>query len=111
MDAEAHILEIIRDMAAAGDRPMLSVKEIASWFAERHGEEYDRKITPRWVGGIIRRRLQLPAHKSNGVYVISRLDEAKLKRLYEKYGIETGLDERSDPAQQLRQRFLDQNTP
>ncbi len=88
MDAEAHILEIIRDMVASDDRATLSVKEITSWFVDRHGEEYERKITPKWIGGLIRRRLQLFTHKSNGVYVISHLEEPRLRRLYQKYGVE-----------------------
>jgi hypothetical protein len=89
MDAEAHVLEIIRDMVAADDRATLSIKEITSWFVERHGEEYERKITPKWIGGLIRRRLQLFTHKSNGLYVISRLEEPRLRRLYQKYGVES----------------------
>lgn len=88
MDAEAHILEIIRDMVASDDRTTLSVKEITSWFVDRHGEEYERKITPKWIGGLVRRRLQLYTNKSNGVYVISHLEEPTLKRLYQKYGVE-----------------------
>jgi len=97
MDAEAHILEIIRDMLARDAGTALSVKEIASWFVERHGEEYERKITPKWIGGIIRRRLQLFTHKSHGVYVISRLEEWKLRRLYQKYGVEAGKPDSEGP--------------
>lgn len=101
MDAEAHILEIIRDMLAAGDRSVLSVKEIASWFAERHGEEYERKITPKWIGGLIRRRLQIVTHKSHGVYLISLLQKEKLRRLYQKYGVEEHSIEDGTPSDRL----------
>jgi hypothetical protein len=88
MDAEAHLLEIIRDMLASDDRAALSVKEITSWFVERHGAEYDRKITPKWVGGLIRRRLGLKTHKTNGVFAIPREEEPRLPRLYVRYGVE-----------------------
>lgn len=86
MDAEAQILEVIRDMIAAGE-PKLSVKEITGWFCDRHEGDYERKITAKWIGGIVRKRLQLKARKSKGVFVIPIEETAKLARLYEKYGI------------------------
>jgi len=52
--------------------------------------EYDRKITPRRVGGLIRRRLGLVTHKSHGVFVVSRTELPKLPRLYQRYGVDLG---------------------
>ena len=66
----------------------LSIKEIASWFAERHGEEYDRKISARWIGYRIRRGLGLKTQKSHGIYVIPRSEDPKLPRLFGRYGID-----------------------
>jgi hypothetical protein len=74
MDAEAQILEIIRDVLARDVNPTLSVKEIASWFAERQGADYERKVTPKWIGGLIRRRLGLRTRKSDGVFIVPRED-------------------------------------
>src|SRR5213594_161775 len=54
MDAEAYILEILRDLLAVPGEAAVSVKTITSCFIERHGAEYERKITPKWVGGLIR---------------------------------------------------------
>lgn len=86
MDVEAQVLEVIRDLLASqNDRP--SVKEITGWFADRHGEEYDRKVTVKWVGSVIRKRLHLKPHKSHGEFVIPVSEFPKLKRLYERYGI------------------------
>ena len=87
-DAEAHVLEIVRDMLLRDAAATLSVKEITSWFIERHEADYERKITTKWIGGLIRRRLGLRTHKSHGVYVIPRSEEPKLGRLYDKYGVE-----------------------
>jgi len=98
MDAEAHILEIIRDMIARDTQATLAVKEIASWFAERHGAEYDRKISPKWIGNLIRRRLGLRTQKSHGVFVLAGTEEAKLKRLYDKYGVDPTVAEPADPV-------------
>jgi hypothetical protein len=87
MDMEAQILEIIRDLLASSYASRPSVKEITSWFVDRHGEEYDRKVTAKWIGGIIRKKLQLKTQKSHGVFVIPVSEKPKLERLYEKYGI------------------------
>lgn len=88
MDAEAYILEILRDLLATPGDATVSVKEITSCFIERHGAEYERKITPKWVGGLIRRRLGLTTHKSHGVFVVSRTELPKLPRLYQRYGVD-----------------------
>jgi hypothetical protein len=86
-DVEAQILEIIRDMLTSPLKPRLTIKEITSWFVDRHGDDYERKITTKWIGSVIRKRLNLRAHKSHGVFVIAPAEEPKLVRLYEKYGI------------------------
>jgi len=85
-DMEAQVLEVIRDILDSAD-PQLSVKAITSWFADRHGEEYDRKITAKWIGNVIRKRLNLKTHKSHGVFVILDSEKPKIERLYERYGI------------------------
>ena len=99
MDAEAHILEVIRDMLASDGRAAMSVKEITSWFVERHGVEYERKITPKWVGSLIRRGLGLKTQKSHGVFVVPRQEEPILKRLYAKYGIDPVDPGSADPVE------------
>ncbi|MBI1852371.1 MAG: hypothetical protein HYR85_18680 [Planctomycetes bacterium] len=86
MDMEAQILEIIREMVALPDQH-LSIKEIASWFSDRHGTDYQRPVTPKWIGSVIRTRLQLRTRKSDGVFIIPREEMPKLVRLYEKYGL------------------------
>ncbi len=87
MDLEAEVLEVIRDLALSSPGAV-SLKDIASWFADRHGAEYDRKISPRWIGSIIRRRLHLRPEKSHGNFVIPVSEFPKLSRLYERYGVE-----------------------
>jgi hypothetical protein len=88
MDMDAQVLETIRDLFAASADGKVSVKEIADWFTDKHGEEYDRKITPRWIGSIIQKKLGLKTERIRDGYVIAFTDKSKLKRLYEKYGIE-----------------------
>jgi hypothetical protein len=88
MDAEAQILEIIRSLLAAPGVTKLSIDDIKGRFVDLYGGEYDGKITHRWVGGIVRKRLGLKTQKSHGVYVVPVSELEKLPRLYEKYGVE-----------------------
>ncbi|MEW7975024.1 MAG: hypothetical protein AB2777_20760 [Candidatus Thiodiazotropha endolucinida] len=84
-DTEAQVLTIIAELAHASTT--LSVKDITDRFCERYGTEYERRITPRWIGGIIRRNLQLRTRKSNGLYVLQLSDTTKLNQLFERYGV------------------------
>jgi hypothetical protein len=87
MDMEAQVLEIIRDMLAAEPGTRVSVKDVTERFTDRYGAEYERKITTKWIGSVIRRRLNLRTHKSHGVFVVDISDHEKFLRLYEKYGV------------------------
>ena len=97
MDVEAQVLEIIRDIQKSGGR--LSVKEITSWLTDRYGDDYDRRITPRWVGSVLRRRLLLKTQKSRGTYVIPPYEQQKLNLLFERYGITDKEEEGEEPTQ------------
>jgi hypothetical protein len=85
---EAEVLEIIRELLSSQTtRP--TVKEIATWFADRHGEEYERKVTAQWIGKVMRTKLQLKTLRGDGgAYVIPIAEDPKLRRLYAKYGLE-----------------------
>jgi hypothetical protein len=87
MEVEAQTLDVIRVLLAGSSRPSVSIKEVTDRFAHRHGRDYER-ITPKWIGTIIRKRLHLRTHKSgHGVFVISPEELKKLPTLYEKYGV------------------------
>lgn len=86
MDAEAQVLEIIRDLLSQGRR--LAVKDITTWFVDRFGADHDQRITPRWIGNLLRNRLYLHTQKSHGTFIIVPNDLPKLKRLFERYGVE-----------------------
>lgn len=88
MDMEAQILEIIRDMLSSPyGESRLPLKDITSWFVDRHGMDYERKLTSKWIGNIIRKRLNLKTQRTRDGYVILPSELAKLERLYERYGI------------------------
>lgn len=87
MDVEAQVLQIIRHVIASSTRPAVTIKDVTEGFIEHYGQEYEFKITNKWIGGIIRRKLHLDTHKSNGVYVLPLTEQPKLDLLYERYGI------------------------
>jgi hypothetical protein len=94
LETEAQVLEIIKQMLPESHRfgGELSIKEIASQFAETYGQEYENRITPKWVGGILRRKLQLKTERREGGYVVPHIEQAKFDLLFQKYGI-------SEPAE------------
>jgi hypothetical protein len=99
-DTEAQILEIIRTHFAADSS--MSVKDITSIFIERHQDDYERKVTSKWIGHLIRNKLHLKTLKSHGVFVIPPVEEEKLTRLYERYGIAADpLPAQSPPSPQV----------
>ncbi len=90
MDVEADIQAILQMLFGAPEKRTISMKDIAIELQKRYGGEYDRNITSKWVGGIVRRRLQIRTQKSNGVYIIPITQRPKLERLFEKYGLQGG---------------------
>jgi hypothetical protein len=54
---------------------------------ERYGAEYDWPITNRWIGGILRKRLNLQTYKSHGVYVVPMTERTKVELLCSRYGV------------------------
>jgi hypothetical protein len=87
LDAEAQMLTAIyaTEERACG----IAVKDVAMTFRRKFAEDYDDRITPRWVGAFIRRKLNLKTQKSNGNYVIPIEELPRLATLYTKYGIES----------------------
>src|SRR2546427_624261 len=90
MDIEAQVLAVIQQLRNSDNPHGLMIKEIAELFISQHGEDFERKITPHWIGQVIRRKLQLKTERRREGYVIAASEGAKLARLFEKYGIDSG---------------------
>jgi hypothetical protein len=99
LDMEAQILEVIRSLLATPENDLVSLADITRRFVEVYGEEYERKVTNKRIGFIVRKKLNLKTHKSDGVSVIPIEELPKLKRLYEKYGIGSKDEPKSDGAE------------
>src|SRR5437867_2078713 len=87
MDVEAQVLAIIRELRESEYESGLAIKEIASRVIERHGEDFERKITPHWIGYLLRKKLGLKTERSKVGYLIASTEGPKLERLFERYGI------------------------
>ncbi len=99
LDMEAQILEVIRSLLLSAQDGALALSDITSRFADLYGGEYDRKITNKWIGWVLRRRLHLAPQRSRDGYVIPLTEIPKLDRLYEKYGLnEANVGEKGDAA-------------
>lgn len=83
---EGQLVAVIRDLLAAGEQ-RLTIRAITDAFVDRHGDEYERRVTARYVGSLVRHRLNLKSGKSHGVYVVPPSEYPKLPRLYARYGI------------------------
>ena len=92
---EAQVLEILAELMAGSERPVIPVAEIAAEFIERYGFEYERPITNRWIGSILRKRLNIGTYKSHGVYVVPMRDRSKIELLCGRYGV--GVEAELDP--------------
>ena len=86
LEIEAEVLEVIRELREFDAE--VSIREIANRLAERHGEDFGRKITPHWVGYQVRRKLGLKSERRKIGYAIASTEGPKLERLFAKYGIE-----------------------
>lgn len=84
---EAELLAVVRDLVARGPEQPLTVKDLTTEFLARHGNEYERRATPRWIGSILRRRLGLRPTRNTGVFTLSPEEITKLQGLYTRYGI------------------------
>ena len=98
MDLEGLVLEAIWTIRESSSPEGLSIGAIAELMADRHGDDFDRKLTPRWIGQIVRHKLGLKTERTRDGYVVPQREQSKLARLYEKYGIESGGTESLEAA-------------
>jgi hypothetical protein len=84
---EAQILEILSQLILVSNRPVVPISHIVANLIERYGAEYERPITSRWVGSVIRKKLNLQPYKSHGVYVVPTMDRQRIEMLCMRYGV------------------------
>ncbi|WP_375414587.1 hypothetical protein [uncultured Bradyrhizobium sp.] len=85
---EGHVVEVLHELLLEPSKVVVPIAEIAAELTQRHGGEYQRPITNRLIGSILRRRLNVLAYKSHGVYVVPGTERAKVKHLASRYGLD-----------------------
>ena len=90
MDMEAQVLEIIQELRESPYADGVSIKEIAERMADRHGDDFERKVTPHWIGNVVRRKLGLKSVRRGGNYYVAESEKEKLGQLFERYGLQDG---------------------
>ena len=90
--AEAQVLEILAELMATSDHAVVPVADVTVGLIERYSAEYDRPITNRWIGGLLRKRLNLQTYKSHGVYVVPMTERTKVELLCGRYGVNVVTD-------------------
>ena len=93
MDTEGQLLEVIASLREKEE--VVSIGEIAEQFRKKHEDDYVRKVTAKWIGGLIRRKLHLRTERSREGYVIPASENPKVERLMERFGLR---EERSEPV-------------
>lgn len=84
---EAQVLTAVRALALCRERAALPIKDVVALFNRGYGSDYGMPATSRWIGIILRRRLNLATAKSHGVFVVPMAERPKLAELWQRYGI------------------------
>lgn len=84
---EAQVLEILAELMESTNGVVVAVAEVTAGLIKRYGAEYERPITNRWIGSVLRNRLNLTTYKSHGVYVVPKTLREKVEMLCTRYGV------------------------
>ena len=98
ISAEGHALSIIAGLLAQHGAEHLSLADATSAFAAAHSGEYDRPISNRFVGGLLR-RLGIGMYKSNGIQVLTPGQEDRIAALCARFGVSA--EPVSEPAEEF----------
>ena len=85
---EALVLKVICELTETATRSSVALAEVTSKVIEKHSKDFDRYVTPRYVGELIRKRLRIATYKSHGVYVIPLTEAKKIAFLADRYGLD-----------------------
>ncbi len=84
-EVEAEVLSSIKQLF--DEEKDLSVRMITKRFLRLYGDNYIKKITPKWIGHIVRKKLGIKTIKSNGNYVIDPSQNKRIESLFERYDV------------------------
>ena len=76
---DAQVLTVIRRLMETSNKSSIAIKDITDLFTRVYSKDYDRQVTSRWLGYLVRRKLNLFTQKSHGVFVIPVSERPKLE--------------------------------
>ncbi len=85
MSVEAQVLTCIKKLR--DEDQILSVKAITSEFFLRYADFHDRRISAKWIGFIIRKKLGLSTQRTKDGYVVCSKQSCNLSNCFERYGL------------------------
>jgi len=86
LTVEAELLRLIKHHGDTEKTP-LAISALANAFRSRYGKFYERPVSPKWIGSLVRTKLRLATRKTNGRYVITEGQRDKLNALYSRFDI------------------------
>ncbi|WP_271592228.1 hypothetical protein [Bradyrhizobium sp. CCBAU 65884] len=89
---EAQVLEVLIEQMLSSSRSVVPVADVTTGMIRRYGAEYERPLTNRWIGSILRKKLNLLTFKSHGVYVVPMAEREKAEMLCQRYGVSVTMD-------------------
>jgi hypothetical protein len=81
------LMQLLADMLQTDDRQTIALSDLAERFIERFGSDFDRPITNRYIGSLLRRVLDIHPYKSHGTYQVP-LDRERIALRAPLYGVE-----------------------
>ncbi len=84
---EAGVLDVLYELCDETDGPTISIAAVTEAFTKKFAGEYERPITNRFIGGIVRNKLRLMTYKSHGVYALPLTEKPKIDELCIRYGV------------------------
>ena len=67
---------------------MIPVADIATDLIDRYGDGSISHSRNRWVGSILRKRLNIRTYKTHGVYVVPMQERPKIELLCKRYRVD-----------------------
>lgn len=84
----AQVLRATIEAFSANAGSSVSIREIADGFNARHSGDYNRFLSNKAVGTVLRKRLRLATQKSRGIYVVPASELPKIDVLAKRFGVE-----------------------
>jgi hypothetical protein len=85
---EADVAAALLKAFAASGAHHVPLRTIVDHFNDAHEVQYGHPMTPRWIGHMLRARLDISTHKSGGVFVVPASERPKVNALALRYGFE-----------------------